>query len=52
MLLLGGSGTGKELIARAIHELSARSSGPFHPVMSNCNCNTLEAAFSDDFRGC
>jgi transcriptional regulator with PAS, ATPase and Fis domain len=29
VLLLGQSGTGKELIARAIHELSKRSSGPY-----------------------
>jgi hypothetical protein len=28
------------------------SDANFNMVMSNCNCNTLEAAFSDDFRGC
>ncbi|NVM23008.1 MAG: sigma 54-interacting transcriptional regulator [Desulfobacterales bacterium] len=34
VLVQGGSGTGKELFARAIHELSARKKGPF--VIVNC----------------
>lgn len=37
VLLLGETGTGKELVARAVHELSARESGPFIRV----NCGAL-----------
>ncbi|HTN00533.1 MAG TPA: sigma 54-interacting transcriptional regulator, partial [Planctomycetaceae bacterium] len=37
VLLLGETGTGKELVARAIHELSPRSTGPFIRV----NCGAL-----------
>ena len=37
VLLMGETGTGKELIARAVHELSPRGSGPYVRV----NCGAL-----------
>jgi two-component system NtrC family response regulator len=37
VLILGDSGTGKEMAARALHRLSAQSGGPFVAI----NCNTI-----------
>ncbi|UVW35162.1 sigma-54 dependent transcriptional regulator [SAR92 clade bacterium H455] len=37
VLILGDSGTGKELVARALHESSSRANGPFIPV----NCGAI-----------
>ena len=39
MLVTGQSGTGKELVARTIHDLSARSDQPFVPI----NCGAIPA---------
>ena len=47
-LLLGETGTGKELVARAIHYLSDRAAQPFVPV----NCGTLpDPLLEDEFFG-
>jgi DNA-binding NtrC family response regulator len=43
VLVLGESGVGKELVARTIHALSARSGGPFIAV----NCGALPEAIQE-----
>jgi len=47
VLLLGETGTGKELIARAIHDSSARARGPF--IRVNCGAIAQELIDSELF---
>ena len=47
ILIIGESGSGKELVARAIHNESARRSGPFHAV--NTGALTPELIASELF---
>ena len=48
VLLQGESGTGKDLVAQLIHDLSARAAGPFEPV----NCAAVpESLFESEVFG-
>ncbi|PHR87603.1 MAG: sigma-54-dependent Fis family transcriptional regulator [Blastopirellula sp.] len=52
VLLLGDTGTGKEMIANAVHQLSPRAGGPF--VKVNCGAlseNLLESELFGHMRG-
>jgi DNA-binding NtrC family response regulator len=47
VMILGETGSGKEVAARAVHELSTRSAGPFVPL--NCGAISRELAESELF---
>lgn len=48
VLLVGATGTGKELVARALHQLSPAASGP----MAVCNCSAIvETLFESELFG-
>ena len=52
VLIIGETGTGKELVARAVHSESDRAGGPFIPV--NCSAipvNLFESAFLGHKKG-
>ena len=49
VLIRGATGTGKELVARAIHDISPRHNGPFRVV--NCATLTPELLASELFGG-
>ncbi len=52
VLISGETGTGKELLARAIHAASARARGPFIPInMASLSENLFESEFFGHVKG-
>ena len=52
ILISGATGTGKELLARAIHDASSRNTGPFSPInMASISENLFESAFFGHVKG-
>jgi DNA-binding NtrC family response regulator len=52
VLISGETGTGKELLARAIHGASPRAEGPFTPInMASLSENLFESAFFGHAKG-
>jgi DNA-binding NtrC family response regulator len=52
VLITGETGTGKELLARAIHEVSPRAKGPFTPInMASLSENLFESSFFGHTKG-
>ena len=52
VVITGETGTGKEMLARIIHNLSSQSKGPFVPVnMAAFNRNTFEDEFFGHVKG-
>jgi DNA-binding NtrC family response regulator len=52
VLITGETGTGKELLARAIHDVSPRAKGPFTPInMASLSENLFESSFFGHTKG-
>jgi two-component system response regulator AtoC len=52
VLIVGETGTGKDLVARAIHENGARATGPFVPVnLASLSANLIESELMGHEKG-